>query len=55
MDWEIGTHVCKIASVKYITSGNYRRELSSVLCDDLNRWGGVEGVPREREYMYTYG
>ena len=41
MKWEIGTDVCKTSCVKYVTSGNYHWELSSLLCDDLNGWDGV--------------
>jgi len=31
------------------------RELSSVLCDDLEGWDGGEGGSRGRRYMYTSG
>ena len=32
------------------------RELSSVLCDDLEEWDGVVGRrPKRRGYMYTFG
>ena len=47
-DWHIYTTLHKIAGewepvIKH-------RELSSVLCDDLDGW---EGGPRERGYTYT--
>ena len=45
--------MCKIASGNLLYSN---RELSSVLCDDLDGWDGEEweGGPRGRGYMYTY-
>ena len=55
-DRHIYTTVCKTDS-PWKPAINHR-ELSLVLCDDLEGWGwwgGGEGSPRERGYTYAYG
>ena len=60
-NWEMSIDKYTLPCVKYIASGKppYRcRELSLVLCDDLEGWDGVKnwrGDLRRRGHMYTYG
>ena len=48
-DWRMCTAMCKTDS--WWEPAVYRKELSSVLCGDLDGWNGG---PRGRGYVYTY-
>ena len=41
MNWEIGTDVCALPCAKHRARAARCRELSWVLCDDLDGWDGV--------------
>ena len=54
-DWDLRmcTAMCKTDS--QWEAAVQHREISSVLCGDLDGWdGGWEGGPRGRGYVYTY-
>ena len=62
MNWEIRFDINTLPCVKQIPNGDLRcstRELSSVICDDLDiwdwGWGGKNEVQKGGIYIYTYG
>ena len=50
-DWEICIATCKTDNSW--EPAVWLRELSLVLCDDLDGWNGGERGPRGRGYMYN--
>ena len=55
MNWEVGVDLCTLLGVRQIASGKLLyRELSLVLCSDLNGLDRVRGERSRREGIYVY-
>ena len=58
VNWETGIDVCALPEVKQTASGRevtvQRRELSSVLCDDLEKWHDRVAGRFQKEGIYVH-